>query len=395
MEGSVCIAGGGPAGMVLGLLLARAGVTVTVLESHDDFLRDFRGDTIHPTTLDLLRDLGLGERIEAVPHTSLRTLDAVVGGVRVRAADLRWSGRSHEVWLMPQWDLLDVLAEAGRAHPSFTLLMGTRATGLVHDGDRVVAVEVEGPGGAGRIGADLVVGADGRGSLVREAAGLRLAEDGVPIDVLWFRVDREDVGLPDTLGNVGRDLVVTIPRLGYHQTALLIGKGAYDRVRAEGIERFRERVVAAAPFLAPGIEAVTFDDVSLLDVRIGWAPLWHRPGVLLIGDAAHPMSPVFGVGINYAVQDAVAAARAVLAAGGPAYADEAVLAAVQRRRYLPVRGMQQLQRVVHAVIGRRGGLPVLPPRALLRLAAAGPLRLTPPLVGRLVGSGFRPERLDF
>lgn len=166
-------------------------------------------------------------------------------------------------------------------------------------------------------------------------------------------------------------------------------------MRAEGVERFRDRVVAVAPFLAPGIGRVTFDDVSLLDVRIGWAPRWHRPGVLLIGDAAHPMSPVFGVGINYAVQDAVATARAVLAAGGPAYADECVLAAVQRRRYLPVRGMQQMQRVVHAVIGRRGGLPALPPRPLLHLAAAGPLRLTPPLVGRFVGSGFRPERLDF
>jgi len=273
--------------------------------------------------------------------------------------------------------------------------MGTRATGLVHDGERVVGVEVEGPDGPGRVLADLVVGADGRRSLVRNAAGLELAEDGVPVDVLWFRVDRDDEGLPDTLGNVGRDLVVTIPRIGYHQTALLIGKGGFDQVRAEGVERFRERVVAAAPFLAPGIEHVTFDDVSLLDVRIGWAPRWHRPGVLLIGDAAHPMSPVFGVGINYAVQDAVATARAVLAAGGPAYADELVLAAVQRRRYLPVRGMQQMQRVVHAVIGRRGGLPTLPPRPLLRLAAAGPLRLTPPLVGRFVGSGFRPERLDF
>ena len=381
--------------MVLGLLLARAGVEVTVLEKHGDFLRDFRGDTIHPTTLDLLRDLGLGERLEAVPHTSFRTLEVVVNGVRLRAADLRWAGRSHEVWLMPQWDLLDLLADAAGAYPSFTLRMATSATGLVRDGDRVVGVEVEGPDGPDQVRADLVVGADGRSSVVREAAGLRLAEDGVPIDVLWFRVDRDDPSVPDTLGNVGRDLVVTIPRIGYYQTALLIPKGGFDEVRAEGVERFRERVAAAAPFLASTIGRVGFGDVSLLDVRIGWAPRWHRPGVLLIGDSAHPMSPVFGVGINYAVQDAVAAARAVLAAGGPAHADDSVLAAVQRRRYLPVRGIQQLQRVVHAVIGRRDGLPTLPPRPLLRLAAAGPLRLTPPLVGRLVGSGFRPERLDF
>ena len=390
----MCVVGGGPAGLVLGLLLARSGLRVTVLEKHRDFLRDFRGDTIHPSTLDLLVDLGLRERLAAIPHTEVETLDAVVGGVRFRAADVRGAGRSGQVWLMPQWDLLDLLAETARAYPSFTLHVETEAVDLLREDGRVTGVVVRGPEGERIIHAGLVVGADGRGSRVREASGLRLVETGVPIDVLWFRVERPDETPPDTIGNIGRDVVVTIPRVGYFQTALLIPKGAFDAIRAAGIETFRRRVVDVVPFLGPMIGSVRgFEDVSLLDVRIAYAPRWHAPGLLLIGDAAHPMSPVFGVGINYAIQDAVATARALVRAG-TSDVDEDVLAAVQRRRFWPVRAMQRLQQVAHRGLGGGNG-PRLPPPQVLRLLAAGPLKLVPPVLGHLVGTGLRPERLDF
>ncbi len=396
-HGSVCVAGGGPAGMVLGLLLARAGVPVTVLESHDDFLRDFRGDTIHPTTLDLLHDLGLGDRLATLPHSKVSTLDAVLNGARYGSIDFSRVGRSGELWFMPQWDLLNLLADAARAYHSFDLRLGTAVTGLVRDGERVTGVVAEGPDGRQEILADLVVAADGRRSRLREEAGLSLTRTGVPVDVLWFRLDRAPADPEDTIVYVGRrDVVVTIPREGYFQTALMIGKGTFADIRADGLERFRRRVVETTPFLGPTMDSLTdFDDVALLDVQIAYAKRWHRPGLLLIGDAAHPMSPAFAVGIAYAVQDAVALARAVVRAGGPAHLDEAALRAVQRRRLLPARAMQQIQRVVHSLIRQPGLRAALPPAGVLSRFVGLPTRFTRPLLGRLVGSGFRPERLDF
>ncbi|GAA3567913.1 FAD-dependent oxidoreductase [Microlunatus spumicola] len=397
LPGSVCVAGGGPAGMVLGLLLARAGVRVTVLESHDDFLRDFRGDTIHPSTLDLLHDLGLGERLATLPHSRVSTLDAVLNGARYGSVDFSRVGRSRELWFMPQWDLLNVLAEAGRAYPTFELRLGTAVTGLLRDGDRVTGVVADGPDGRSEVPADLVVGADGRHSRVRQEAGLHLVQTGVPIDVLWFRLDRQESDPADSIVHVGRrDVAIAIPREGYFQTALLIGKGTFDAVRAAGIARFRERVVASIPFLAPTVGSLEdFDDVSLLDVQIAHAPRWHVPGLLLIGDAAHPMSPAFGVGITYAIQDAVATARAVVHAGGPARVGERTLAGVQRRRALPARAMQQLQRVAHAAISRPAVLGVLPSAPVLQRVLALPTHLTRPVLGQLVGAGLRREPLDF
>ena len=397
LPGSVCVAGGGPAGMVLGLLLARAGVRVTVLEKHDDFLRDYRGDTIHPSTLDLLHDLGLADRLATLPHSRVSTLDAVLNGARYGSVDFSRVGRSHELWFMPQWDLLDLLADAGRAYPTFDLRLGTAATGLVRDGHRVTGVVTEGRGGRQEIRADLVVAADGRHSRLRQEAGLHLVQTGVQIDVVWFRLDRHSTDPEDSVVHVGRrDVALAIPREGYFQTALLIGKGAYTEVRAAGIERFRERVTTAVPFLAPTIGSLTgFDEVSLLDVQIAHAPRWHVPGLLVIGDAAHPMSPVFGVGISYAIQDAVATARAVVRAGGPAHVDDATLAAVQRRRALPTRIMQQLQRVAHAAVSRPALLAALPSAPALQRLLALPTRFSRPVLGRLMGAGLRPEPLDF
>ncbi|RYZ32689.1 MAG: FAD-dependent oxidoreductase [Propionibacteriaceae bacterium] len=383
--------------MVLGLLLARAGVQVTVLEKHDDFLRDFRGDTIHPSTLDLLHDLGLGDRLAALPHSRVSTLDAVLNGARYGSVDFSRVGRSRELWFMPQWDLLDLLADAGRAYPTFDLRLGTTATGLLRDGDRVTGVVTEGPDRRREVRADLVVGADGRHSRLREDAGLHLEQTGVTIDVLWFRLDRPPAEPADTVVHVGRrDVGIAIPREGYFQAALMIGKGTFAEVRAAGLERFRERVTDVVPFLAPTIGSLaSFEDVALLDVQIAHAPRWHRPGLLLIGDAAHPMSPAFGVGITYAIQDAVATARAVVRAGGPARLDEAALARVQRRRSLPARALQQLQRVAHAAISRPALLARLPSAPVVHRLLALPTRFSRPALGRLVGAGFRPERLDF
>ena len=396
-HGTVCVAGGGPAGMVLGLLLARAGVRVTVLEKHDDFLHDFRGDTIHPSTLDLLHDLGLGDRLAALPHSRVSTLDAVLNGARYGSVDFSRVGRSRELWFMPQWDLLDLLADAARAYPTFDLRLGTTATGLLRDGDRVIGVVTAGPDGRREVRADLVVGADGRHSRLREGAGLHLEQTGVSIDVLWFRLDRPPAEPENTVIHVGRrDVGIAIPREGYFQSALMIGKGTFAEVRAAGLERFRERVTDVVPFLAPTIGSLTsFDDVALLDVQIAHARRWHRPGLLLIGDAAQPMSPAFGVGITYAIQDAVATARAVVRAGGPAHLDEAALARVQRRRALPARLMQQLQRIAHAAISRPGLLARLPSAPVVHRLLALPTRFTRPVLGRLVGAGLRPEHLDF
>jgi 2-polyprenyl-6-methoxyphenol hydroxylase-like FAD-dependent oxidoreductase len=242
-----------------------------------------------------------------------------------------------------------------------------------------------------------VVAADGRHSRLRDEADLPLTQTGVPIDVLWFRLDRLPADPGDTIVYVGRrDVVITIPREGYFQTALLIGKGTFAEIRAAGLARFRQRVVETTPFLEPTMESLTdFAEVALLDVQIAHARRWHRPGLLLIGDAAHPMSPAFAVGISYAVQDAVATARAVIRAGGPANLDEAALRAVQRRRALPARAMQQIQRVVHLALRRPGLRAALPSAGVLSRLVELPTRLTRPLLGRLVGAGFRPERLDF
>ncbi|KQO61180.1 FAD-dependent oxidoreductase [Curtobacterium sp. Leaf261] len=397
---SVCIAGGGPAGMILGLLLARAGIRTTVLEKHDDFLRDFRGDTIHPTTLDLLADLGVMDALEQIPHSAVTTLDAVVNGVRFRAADFTRVARSGQLWFMPQWDLLDTIASAAQELPSFTLMMGTTAHEVVRSGNRVTGVRADGPDGPVTVSADLTIAADGRNSTLRGSAGLGLHESGAPIDVLWFRVDRPAATPPDTIAYLASDTIITIPRTDYYQCALLIPKGEMTTVRDEGLDAFRARVASAVPFLRPTIDSVgAWEDVKLLDVRIAHARRWHRPGFLLIGDAAHPMSPAFGVGINYAIQDAVAAARVLVGAGVGIRADlgsldEAVLRRIQRRRALPARLMQQIQRIVHHTVGRPQRGRRLPPKALLRIGTPVVSVLVRHVAGRLVGAGFRPERLD-
>ena len=305
----VLIVGGGPAGMMAGYLFARTGVRTLVLEKHGDFLRDFRGDTVHPATLDLFDELGLYDRLLDRPHDKVPELSAVVRGRSFKVADFRHlPGRSRFVALMPQWEFLDFLSGETKRLPAFSIAMETAATGLIEEEGRVVGVTTQ-DGRALRAG--LTIAADGRGSLLRKAAGLPLHDLGAPIDVLWFRLPKRRDVRNETAGFIGDgDMVVLIDRGDYWQCARVIGKGEHEAVRARGLDRFRSEVRATAPLVGDAIDELRdWDAVKLLSVSLDRLERWHRPGLLAIGDAAHAMSPVGGVGINLAIQDAVAAAN--------------------------------------------------------------------------------------
>jgi 2-polyprenyl-6-methoxyphenol hydroxylase-like FAD-dependent oxidoreductase len=353
-ERTTClVVGGGPAGMVLGLLLARAGVTVTVLEKHADFLRDFRGDTVHASTLTLLDELGLGERFAALPQRRFDRARLQLDQGLVQIGDLRrLHGPHREIALVPQWDLLDLLADAAAEEPTFTLRRNAEVTDLLREDGRVVGARYTDrtDGSTHEVRATLTVACDGRGSAVRAAAGLRPRGFGVPMDVWWFRLPRH---ADDPAGLVGRfsagRIMVMIDRGDYWQCGYIIRKGNDAALRAEGIEAFRKRLTDLQPWVADRVDALSsFDDVSLLDVRLERLRHWYADGLLLIGDAAHAMSPVGGVGINLAVQDAVAAARILapaLLSGQPV--PESVLRRVQLRRWWPTALVQGAQRLAH------------------------------------------------
>ncbi|GAA3367555.1 FAD-dependent oxidoreductase [Streptomyces sannanensis] len=348
-----CVVGGGPAGMVLGLLLARAGVAVTVLEKHGDFLRDFRGDTVHPSTLALLDELGLAERFARLPHRRVRTVQLPVGPGRslVTVGDIgSLRGRYNYIAMVPQWDLLDLLADEARQEPSFSLRMSTEATSFLMERGRVRGVRYRtSDGRTGELRATLTVACDGRGSLARLLPELGLRKFSCPMDAWWFRLPRREDDPQGLVGAAGdRFFTAMIDRGDYWQCAALIPKGTDAQRRAAGLERFMAEFTAAAPWLADRVHALrSWDQVRLLDVRLDRLRRWHRPGLLCIGDAAHAMSPVFGIGINLAVEDAVAAARYLvepLRAGTVGLRD---VRSVQRRRWPTTAATQALQRLAH------------------------------------------------
>ena len=395
LETTCCIAGGGPAGMVLGYLLARAGVAVTILEKHKDFFRDFRGDTVHPSTLDVMRELGLLEDFLKLPHQELTSVRGRVGSFDFKAADFsRVPAHCKFVALMPQWDFLNFLAGKARRFPTFDLRTQHEVVGLIHSGGRLAGVEVRTPSGSLQVRADLIVGCDGRHATTRSAAGLDVIESGVPIDVLWFRISRSGDDPDELFGNVnyGKALIL-INRGDYFQSGLIVRKGSFDEIRREGLDAFRNSVRRIAPWLGDRVEELRdWDQIRLLTVQINHLRRWHTPGLLCIGDAAHAMSPAGGVGINLAIQDAVATANILSAPLRERRVTQASLARVQARREFPTGVTQLIQVNAHNAfeyVFQHPG-PLKAPwqfRAITRVPGL------PHVLGRVIGMGVRPEHV--
>jgi 2-polyprenyl-6-methoxyphenol hydroxylase-like FAD-dependent oxidoreductase len=386
------VVGGGPAGMMLGYLLARSGVQTILLEKHGDFVRDFRGDTVHPSTTELMHELGiLDEFLRDVPHQAMDQLGIGVRGQAFDLIDFRHLPTACKyVVLAPQWDFLNFLAAKATRYPSFRLAMNTEATGLLWENDRVVGVTAHSASGPLEIRADVTVACDGRWSAIREHSGLPVREFPMPIDVLWFRLPRSD-SAPETLGYIGGgQIVIAIDRGDYWQCGAIIDKGGFEAVQADGLPEFRSRIASAAPFLTNSLHSLTdWDQVKLLSVRANRMRKWWLPGLLCIGDAAHAMSPVGGIGVNYAIADAVAAANAL---AGPLQRGQLTdddLRAVQKRRQPPTKVAQMLQRAQTTNLARLRN--TQPPLWTLRLLShLGPVKR---LLGRTVGLGLRREHV--
>lgn len=391
-----CIAGGGPAGMMLGFLLARAGVDVQVFEKHGDFLRDFRGDTVHPSTLEVMYELGILERFLKLPHQEVRELSGQVGEEMAPIADFtHLPTRCKFIALMPQWDFLDFVAAEAKRYPQFHLRMRAEVTELIREGEKIVGVRAKTPDGMLEVRAELTIGADGRHSTVRERAGLEVIDLGAPMDVLWMRLSRKPSDGGQTFGHIeaGRMLVM-LDRDEYWQCAYVIRKGGFEEEKRKGLEAFREEIVKLSPFLADRVaELKDWKDVSALTVTVDRLARWHLPGLLCIGDAAHAMSPIGGVGINLAIQDAVATANILGRKLREGALREADLQAVQKRRMFPTRATQGIQVFVQNRVIQRVLVSTKPLKAPwpLKLMRRWPMlrRILP----RIVGVGFRPEHV--
>jgi 2-polyprenyl-6-methoxyphenol hydroxylase-like FAD-dependent oxidoreductase len=381
---------------MLGFLLARQGIDVVVLEKHADFLRDFRGDTIHPSTLEIMYELGILDEFLKRPHQKVTELGGKVGGETVTIADFtHLPTHCHFLALMPQWDFLNFITEQASRCPTFHLRMQSEVTDLIEVNGTVAGVRAKTPNGTLEIRASLTVGADGRRSVVRERAGLQVIDLGAPMDVMWMRVSRRPTDPPQTLGHFDRGRILfLINREDYWQCAFVIPKGTADEIRQRGLEAFRQEIAALEPFLHGRTEELSdWKQISLLTVTVDRLARWYRPGVLCIGDAAHAMSPIGGVGINLAIQDAVAAANLL----GPKLQQNKVtesdLEAVQRRRSFPTRATQRFQILIQNNVIRKilGSDKTLSAPWVLKLLQRWPvLRRIP---ARVLGLGFRPEHV--
>jgi 2-polyprenyl-6-methoxyphenol hydroxylase-like FAD-dependent oxidoreductase len=397
IDTSCCIVGGGPAGMMLGFLLARAGIDVLVLEKHADFFRDFRGDTIHPSTFEIMNELGLLDEFLKVPHQEITELGGAWNNDPIKLASF-----SHlkcikpAIGLMPQWDFLKFLQEHASVYPGFRLKMSANVTGLVKQDGRVTGVTAETGDGTLQVQAAIVIGTDGRHSVTREKAGLRVIASGVPIDVLWFRLSRQQGDPGQVFGRFHNgNLMILLDRNTYWQCGYIIKKGGYDEIQKNGLTAFRDHLKQITPFIAGRVQELkSWDDIKLLSVDIDHLEKWYTDGLLCIGDAAHAMSPIGGVGINLAIQDAVATANVLYK---PLKENKRIstdtLALIQKRRTFPTRMTQQLQVGIQngiffkAISQQQSGKPPLFMRLLTRFPV---LRRIP---ARLIGLGFRPEHV--
>ncbi|MGB8072717.1 MAG: FAD-dependent oxidoreductase [Pseudolabrys sp.] len=389
-----CIAGGGPAGMMLGYLLARAGVSVIVIEKHADFLRDFRGDTVHPSTLEMMYELGLLDEFLKLPHSVVKQISLQIGKDRVIVGHFEHLPvHCKFIALMPQWDFLNFIADRGRRYQTFDLRMQTEAIDLIEENGRVAGVRAKSPEGELEIRAELIVGCDSRHSTIRTKAGLKSDDYGAPMDVMWFRLSHRPGDSEETVGHIesGR-MMVMLNRNDYWQCAYVIPKGTAEEVRSAGLDKFRQVIADMSPFVRDRLgEIESWDQVKLLTVAVDRLRRWFRPGLLCIGDAAHAMSPIGGVGINLAVQDAVAAANILAQPLRHGTMTIETLESVQRRREFPTRFTQRLQLVLQnniigpALEGRRPEAPFF-----MKMIQWPLLRRIP---GRLLALGIRPEHI--